>query len=39
MNGSVLAIFGIIVAIVVFLSLFLSFVPVGLWISAAAAGV
>lgn len=39
MGGSVLAIFGIIVAIIVFLSLFFSFVPVGLWISAAAAGV
>ena len=32
-------IFAIIAAIVIFLSLFFSFVPVGLWISAAAAGV
>lgn len=39
LGGSLLAIFGIIIAIIVFLSLFLSFVPVGLWISAAAAGV
>jgi len=39
MQGSVLAIFAIIVVIIVFLSLFFSFVPVGLWISAAAAGV
>ena len=39
MNGTILAFFGIIIAIVVFLALFLSFVPVGLWISAAAAGV
>lgn len=33
------AVFAIITAIVVFLSLFFSFVPVGLWISAAASGV
>jgi len=37
--GGFLVVFGIIVAIIVFLSLFLSFVPLGLWISAAAAGV
>ena len=39
MPGSMIAIFVIIVAIVLFLSLLFSFVPVGLWISAAAAGV
>jgi len=39
MGGNILAALGIIVAIIVFLSLFFSFVPVGLWISAAAAGV
>jgi uncharacterized protein YqfA (UPF0365 family) len=39
MGGSVMAAFGILVAIIIFLSLFFSFVPVGLWISAAAAGV
>lgn len=39
MPGPIFAIFLIIVAIIVFLSFFFSFVPVGLWISAAAAGV
>jgi len=39
MQGSILAIFAIIVVVIIFLSLFFSFVPVGLWISAAAAGV
>ncbi|HEY8422363.1 MAG TPA: flotillin-like protein FloA [Thermoclostridium sp.] len=39
MQGSILAIFAIIVVVIIFLSLFFSFIPVGLWISAAAAGV
>jgi uncharacterized protein YqfA (UPF0365 family) len=39
MTGPFFAAFLIIVAIIVFLSFFFSFVPVGLWISAAAAGV
>lgn len=39
MPGSFFAAFIIIVAIIVFFSFFFSFVPVGLWISAAAAGV
>lgn len=39
MSEAIVAIFIIIVAVIVFLALFFSFVPVGLWISAAAAGV
>ena len=39
MPGSIFALFLIIVAVIVFLSFFFSFVPVGLWISAGAAGV
>ncbi|NLY17806.1 MAG: flotillin-like protein FloA, partial [Clostridiaceae bacterium] len=39
MPGPFFAVFLVIVAIIVFLSFFFSFVPVGLWISAAAAGV
>ena len=39
MTGEFLIVFGIIVVIIIFLSLFFSFIPVGLWISAAAAGV
>jgi uncharacterized protein YqfA (UPF0365 family) len=39
MAGSIFALFLIIVAVIVFLSFFFSFVPVGLWISAGAAGV
>ncbi len=39
MPGSFIAVFLIIVAVIVFLSFFFSFVPVGLWISAGAAGV
>lgn len=39
MPGSTFVILCIIIAIIVFLSLLFSFVPVGLWISAAAAGV
>lgn len=39
MQGSMIAIFAVIVAVVLFISLLFSFVPVGLWISAAAAGV
>ncbi|HZK27471.1 MAG TPA: flotillin-like protein FloA [Thermoclostridium sp.] len=39
MPTSFIAVFFIIVAVIVFLSFFLSFVPVGLWISAGAAGV
>lgn len=39
MPGAFFAVFLIVVAIIVFLSFFFSFVPVGLWISAAAAGV
>lgn len=39
MSEATVAIFIIIVAVIVFLALFFSFVPVGLWISAAAAGV
>lgn len=39
MTGEFLVVFGIIVIITIFLSLFFSFIPVGLWISAAAAGV
>lgn len=34
MPGSIFALFLIIVAVIVFLSFFFSFVPVGLWISA-----
>lgn len=37
--GSVLGIFILIVVIIIFLSLFFSFIPVGLWISSYAAGV
>ncbi len=39
MPGGFFAVFGVIILIVIFLSLFFSFIPVGLWISAAAAGV
>jgi uncharacterized protein YqfA (UPF0365 family) len=39
MTGSFMTAFVIIILVVVFLSFFFSFVPVGLWVSAAAAGV
>lgn len=38
-GGGFLAGLGIVILVIIFLSLFFSFVPVGLWISAAAAGV